>query len=157
MDHRTCSRVAVVRLRIVLAGWRHGVGCGYHRRDDQEGRCRGSQCRRCRAHLIGRAAVAAPSADHGHCGADRAAQQQGVAGGLQRIGIGGGGPGAGQPAAESDLLDLKDHRQRRQRNRTSSGGRHPGAGDPAVSRRNRPHTLSSGAIARGTGNIAARE
>ena len=83
------------------------------------------------------------AADGGRRRADRAAQQQWPAGGLQRTWR---SPKPmlvqRQPAAQSDLLAVAHLRRRRQRDRTPGRRRYPGAGDLAVPLRHRRATAS---------------
>ena len=127
-----------------------------HRRDHQQGRGVRPHGRRRRAARATSSAAARATLDRRRRRADRAAQQSGPAGGLQRTGAGRDRAGRAEPAAESDLLDLAHRRQRRQRDRAPGGRRHPGAGDPAVPHRHRARAFPSGAVARGAGDAAAR-
>ena len=97
-----------------------------------------------------------PHPERGCRRADRAAQQHGPAGRLQRTGAGGDRPGAAEPAAEPDLFDFADRRRRRQRDRAPGRRRHPRAGDAAVPLRYRARAIPAGATARRNGDAAAR-
>ena len=134
-------------LRMVFAGWRHGRGGGRCWVGARQGRRRGALAGG------GRDRPRCGGASHAQDADGRAAVQLALLnnGGLQaaynELGMAEAALVQGVAAAKSDILARPHRRRRRGEIERQVGRRYPGAGDPAVPRRDRPRSISPGAAA----------